>query len=161
MWFTLRRHKGPSKARKFSYRFSRFPHFGYGFCLDFCAFACSERGLSRRVALYSNQRHLFPLLSDGRTPPRCLCTKDWLGLAAHHGSPLLSLCAGNTLGHASGVEYMEPFTVVSLWGDSKQAEVDSIHRLSRSDTRRKSFRHNFRHMIWIQTGKGLSSKHPN
>ena len=56
---------------------------------------------------------------------------------------------------------MQPFTVVSLWGDWKQAEVDSIHRLSRSDTRRKSFRHNFSHMIWIQTGKGLSSKHPN
>ena len=52
------------------------------------------RGLSGRGALSSNERHLFPLLSGGCTSPRCLFTQDWLGLAAHHGSSLLSLCAG-------------------------------------------------------------------
>ena len=55
---------------------------------------CLFRGLSGRGALSSNQRHLFPLLSGGCTSPRCLFTQDWLGLVAHHGSSLLSLCAG-------------------------------------------------------------------
>ena len=39
-----------------------------------------------------------------------------------------------------------------------QAEDDSKHRLSRSDIRRKSFRHNFSHMISLQTSEGLQTK---
>ena len=48
-------------------------------------------GFNGRGALSSIQHHLFPLLSGGHTSPRCLCTRDWLGLAAHHVH--LYLCA--------------------------------------------------------------------
>ena len=91
--FAPRRHKGPSKTRKFSYRFSRFPHFGCGLRLDSCVIPCSEDSVDGELFLqFTIQHHLFPLLSGGHTSPRCLCTQDWLVLAAHHVH-LFYLCA--------------------------------------------------------------------